>query len=64
MTLELCKLYELKAPVMVSYLDALILFSKNVYLIFTHEGDQNKALLNAYTYSQDMYNRMPMFYCS
>lgn len=39
------------------------LFSPNVYLSFTHEGDRNKALLNTFTYSEETCNWTAMFYC-
>lgn len=60
-------LYELKAPEMMGFhfLPQCIdfYFPQNVSLTFPLEGDRNKALLNASTYSEETYNWTAMFYC-
>lgn len=55
---KLWKLCEFKAPETVglhflSQCVGFFLFSKNVYLIFTHKGDWNKELLNVSTCSEE-----------
>lgn len=57
-SLKLWKLCEFKAPETVGLhvlpqCVGFFLFSKNIYLIFTHKGDWNKALLNVSTYTEE-----------